>query len=67
MSIEQHRVLVVPARDRGAADKLTLTLHGPKTADRARLTRVLAHLLADDGEWEDERPNVDFVLTMDVE
>lgn len=62
-----HRLLIIPARDRDAPDKLTLTLHGPATPDRSRLVRVLGHLLADDGEWDGPRPNVDFVGTMDEE
>ena len=60
-----HRLLVTPARDRDAPDKLVLTLHGPKTPDRARLVKVLAYLLGSNEEWDGERPNVDFVVTMD--
>ena len=62
---ETMKLLVTPARDRNAADKLTLTLHGPKGSDRERLVQVLAHLLQDNSEWNGERPNVDFVVSTD--
>lgn len=61
-SEELFTILAVPARDRDDPNKLTLTLRGPKTADRERVLRVLANLLADDSEWNTPRPNVDFVV-----
>ena len=63
--LQQH-LLVIPARDKDAADKLTLTLHGPQTPDRDRLVRVLAHLLGSDAEWDSERPNCSFIVSMDA-
>lgn len=62
----KHRLLVIPARDKDSPACLTLTLHGPATGDRDRLVKVLAHLLGSDAEWDAERPNCSFVVTMDA-
>lgn len=64
-ALKQH-LLVIPSRDREAPDHLTLTLHGPQTPDRARLVKVLAHLLGDNSEWDSERPNCSFIVSMDA-
>ena len=66
MTKEMYRLMVLSGADRGAPDHLTVTLHGPKTEDRARLVRVLTHLLGSSAEWDGPLPNVSFVVTDDA-
>jgi hypothetical protein len=59
-------LLVVPATKQDET-KLTVTVTGPKTADAARLIRVLAHILSDGSEWDDTIPNVELIVQREIE
>lgn len=55
------RLLIIQADAPTDADKITVTVRGPKNADRARVVKVLAHLFGTGEEWDGPAPNVELV------
>lgn len=62
MQTETARILTIPADDPTSADMVTVTISGTKSADRARVVKVLGHLFSTGGEWDGPLPNVRLIV-----